>query len=415
MKRRVVVTGIGIVSPIGIGVEENWKSLREGKSGVGRITRFDPSDLPTQIAGEVKGFDPLKWIEAKDSRKMSLFIQYAIAASDEAFKMSGLKISEELGERMGVLIGAGIGGIKEIEDYTIILKEKGWKRVSPYFIPSVIINLASGHIAIRYRAYGPNSAVVTACATGTHAIGEAFKIIQRGDADVMIAGGAEGTITPLSVAGFCAMRALSTRNDDPERASRPFDKDRDGFVMAEGAGVLILENYEHARARGANIIAEITGYGMSSDAYHITAPDQNGHGAAKAMRNAIEDAGISPSEVDYINAHGTSTIWNDKIETLAIKKVFGEHAYKVAVSSTKSMTGHMLGAAGAAEAIYSILAVSRNYIPPTINYENPDPECDLDYVPNRGREAEVNYALSNSFGFGGTNASLLIKKYREEE
>lgn len=413
MKRRVVVTGIGILSPIGIGVEENWKALKEGKSGVSRITRFDPSDLPSQIAGEVKGFDPLNWIEKKDVRKMSLFIQYAIAAADEAFKMSGLEVSEELGERMGVLIGAGIGGIHEIEEYTIILREKGWKRVSPYFIPMAIINLASGHVALRYKAYGPNSAVVTACATGTHSIGDAFRIIQRGDADVMIAGGAESTITPLSVAGFSVMRALSTRNDEPERASRPFDRDRDGFVIAEGAGIMVLEELEHAKARGAKILAEIVGYGASSDAFHITAPDKNGHGAAKAMRSAIEDAGVSPEEVDYINAHGTSTIWNDKIETLAIKKVFGEHAYKLAISSTKSMTGHMLGATGAVEAIYTVLTVSRNYIPPTINYENPDPECDLDYVPNKGREAEVNYGLTNSFGFGGTNASLLIKKYKE--
>ncbi len=414
MKRRVVITGIGILSPIGIGVEENWNALKEGKSGVARITRFDPSDLPSQIAGEVKDFDPLRWIEKKDIRKMSRFIQYAIAAADEAFKMSGLEISEELGERMGVLIGAGIGGIQEIEEFTIVLREKGWKRVSPYFIPMAIINLASGHVALRYKAYGPNSAAVTACATGTHSIGDAFRIIQRGDADVMIAGGAESTITPLSVAGFSVMRALSTRNDDPERASRPFDRDRDGFVIAEGAGVMILEELEHAKARGARILGEIVGYGASSDAYHITAPDKSGHGAAKAMKAAIEDAGILPQDVDYINAHGTSTVWNDKIETLAIKKVFGDHAYKLAVSSTKSMTGHMLGATGAAEAIYSVLTVSRNYIPPTINYENPDPECDLDYVPNKGREAEVNYALSNSFGFGGTNASLLIKKYKEE-
>lgn len=314
---------------------------------------------------------------------------------------------------MGVLIGAGIGGIHEIEEYTIILREKGWKRVSPYFIPMALINLASGHVALRYKAYGPNSAVVTACATGTHSIGDAFRIIQRGDADVMIAGGAESTITPLSVAGFSVMRALSTRNDEPERASRPFDRDRDGFVIAEGAGIMVLEELEHAKARGAKILAEIVGYGASSDAFHITAPDKNGHGAAKAMRSAIEDAGVSPEEVDYINAHGTSTIWNDKIETLAIKKVFGEHAYKLAISSTKSMTGHMLGATGAVEAIYTVLTVSRNYIPPTINYENPDPECDLDYVPNKGREAEVNYGLTNSFGFGGTNASLLIKKYKE--
>ncbi len=415
MKRRVVITGAGIISPIGIGLEENWESLKKGKNGVGRITRFDPSDLPSQIAGEVKNFNPLKWLDKSDLRKMSLFIQYAIAAADEAFRMSGLKVSEELGERMGVLIGAGIGGIKEIEDNTLLLAKKNWKRVSPYFIPSAIINLASGHVAIRFKAYGPNSSVVTACATGTHAIGEAFRIVERGNADVMIAGGAESTITPLSVAGFCSMRALSRRNNEPEKASRPFDKGRDGFIIAEGAGIVILESLEHAKARGANIMGEVVGYGMSSDAYHITAPDQSGHGAAKAIKAAIEDAGIAPQKIDYINAHGTSTIHNDRIETLAIKKIFGDHAFKIAISSTKSMTGHMLGAAGAAEAIYTILSISRNFIPPTINQEEPDPECDLDYVPNKGRKAEIKYALSNSFGFGGTNASLLFRKYEEEK
>ncbi len=412
--RRVVVTGIGIVSPIGIGVEENWKSLKEGRSGVAYITHFDASSLPSRIAGEVKDFTPEKWLPPRDVKRLPLFLQYAAVAAQEAFSMAGLEVSEELGEKMGVSIGSGIGGIGDIEKYTLVLKEKGWKKVSPYFIPYAIINMASGYVAIQFKAYGPNLSVVTACATGTHAIGEAFKMIQRGAAEVMIAGGTESPITPLGVAGFSAMRALSTRNDEPEKASRPFDKERDGFVVAEGAGIVILESLEHARRRGAKIIAEIVGYGMSSDAFHITAPDKSGHGAAKAMKAALRDAGISPSRVDYINAHGTSTQLNDVTETRAIKAVFGDQAYKIPVSSTKSMTGHMLGAAGAAEAIYTVLAVSRDYIPPTINYEVPDPECDLDYVPNKGRERVVNYALSNSFGFGGTNATLLIKKYREE-
>ena len=411
--RRVVITGIGIVSPIGIGVEENWKALREGRSGVGPITHFDASSLPSRIAGEVKDFSPEKWLPPKEAKKMPLFLQYAAVASMEAFQMAGLEVSEELGEKMGVSIGSGIGGIGDIEKYTLILHEKGWKKVSPYFIPYAIINMASGYVAIKFKAYGPNLSVVTACATGTHAIGEAFKMIQRGAAEVMIAGGTESPITPLGIAGFSAMRALSTRNDAPEKASRPFDKERDGFVVAEGAGIVILESLEHAKSRGAKIIAEIVGYGMSSDAFHITAPDESGHGAAKAMRAALKDAGLSPQDINYINAHGTSTRLNDVTETKAIKTVFGEHAYKIPVSSTKSMTGHMLGAAGAAEAIYSILAVSRDYVPPTINYEIPDPECDLDYVPNRGREMSVNYAMSNSFGFGGTNATLVVKKYKE--
>ncbi len=411
--RRVVVTGIGIVSPIGIGVEENWRSLREGRSGVGPITHFDASSLPSRIAGEVRDFSPEKWLHPKDAKKMPLFLQYAAVASMEAFQMAGLEVSEELGEKMGVSIGSGIGGIGDIEKYTLILHEKGWKKVSPYFIPYAIINMASGYVAIKFKAYGPNLSVVTACATGTHAIGEAFKMIQRGAAEVMIAGGTESPITPLGIAGFSAMRALSTRNDAPQKASRPFDKERDGFVVAEGAGIVILESLEHAKSRGAKIIAEIVGYGMSSDAFHITAPDNSGHGAAKAMRAALKDAGLSPQDISYINAHGTSTRLNDVTETRAIKTVFGEYAYKIPVSSTKSMTGHMLGAAGAAEAIYSILAVSRDYVPPTINYEVPDPECDLDYVPNRGREMSVNYAMSNSFGFGGTNATLVVKKYKE--
>ncbi len=409
--RRVVVTGVGVISPLGVGVEKNWKALIEGKSGIGRVTAFDPTGFPSQIAGEVKDFDPTLWIEKKDLRKMDRFIQFAIAATDEAFKMAGLEVSEELGERMGVIIGSGMGGLPYIEENHRRLTEGGWKRISPYFIPSAIINLASGYVAIRYKAYGPNSAVVTACATGTHAIGDAFKIIQRGDADVMIAGGSESTITPLALGGFGVMRALSTRNDEPEKASRPFDKKRDGFVIAEGAGILILEELEHAKKRGAKILAEIVGYGMSSDAYHITAPDQTGHGAAKAMKAALDDAGVAPEQVDYINAHGTSTPLNDKIETLAIKKVFGEHAYSLAVSSTKSMTGHLLGAAGAVEAIYTILTLYNGIIPPTINYEEPDPDCDLDYVPNKARKADVKFALSNSFGFGGTNASLLFKRY----
>ncbi len=412
--RRVVVTGIGIISPIGIGVEENWNSLREGRSGVGPITHFDASSLPSRIAGEVKNFSPEKWLSPKDAKKMPLFLQYAAVASMEAFQMAGLEVSEELGEKMGVSIGSGIGGIGDIEKYTLVLHEKGWKKVSPYFIPYAIINMASGYVAIKFKAYGPNLSVVTACATGTHAIGEAFKMIQRGAAEVMIAGGTESPITPLGIAGFSAMRALSTRNEEPEKASRPFDRERDGFVVAEGAGIVILESLEHARSRGAKIIAEIVGYGMSSDAYHITAPDSSGHGAAKAMRAALKDAGLSPQDIDYINAHGTSTRLNDVTETRAIKTVFGEYAYKIPISSTKSMTGHMLGAAGAAEAIYSILAVSRDYVPPTINYEVPDPECDLDYVPNQGREIKVNYAMSNSFGFGGTNATLVVKKYKEE-
>ncbi|MDY0262512.1 beta-ketoacyl-ACP synthase II [Syntrophotalea acetylenica] len=408
--RRVVVTGIGTVSALGIGAEKNWQSLLAGKSGIDRITRFDCSGLPSQIAGEVKDFDAEAFIEKKEIRKMDLFIQYALAAAEEAVKDSRLVIDDQNAERVGVLVGAGLGGLPTIEKYHSAYLEGGYKKISPFFIPMLITNLAPGQISMRFGAKGPNVSSVSACATGTHSIGDAYHIVRRGDADVMIAGGAESTITPLAVGGFCVMRALSTRNDDPQAASRPFEKGRDGFIMAEGAGIVILEEYESARARGARIYAELVGYGLTADAHHLTAPAPGGEGAARCMAMALKNAGMQPEEVTYINAHGTSTPFNDLYETMAIKTVFKEHAKKLMVSSTKSMTGHALGAAGGLEAVYSVLAIDRGEIPPTINYHEPDPECELDYVPNEARQARVNSVLSNSFGFGGTNASLLFRK-----
>jgi len=411
LKRRVVVTGIGLVTPLGIGVEKTWQSLCDGKSGIGRITRFDPSELPSQIAAEVKDFDPADFIEKKEIKKMDRFIQFGVAAAKMAVEDARLEITEAIADRAGVYVGAGIGGLPAIESNHIKFLEGGIKKLTPFFIPMVIINLVSGHIAIMVGAKGPNSAVVTACATGTHAIGDAFKIIQRGDADIMIAGGTESTISPLAVAGFCAMRALSVRNDEPEKASRPFDAMRDGFVMGEGAGVLILEELTMAERRGARIYAEVCGYGMTGDAYHITSPAPEGVGAARCMNVTLNDAGLSPDDVSYINAHGTSTKFNDENESSAIKAVFGKKAYDIPVSSTKSMTGHLLGAAGGIEAVFSVLAIDKGVIPPTINYEFPDPECDLDYVPNKSRVFSVDVALSNSFGFGGTNACILFRKF----
>lgn len=410
-RRRVVVTGLGLVTPLGIGVSETWDALIKGKSGIGRITQFDASTYPVQIAAEVKNFDPSQYIEQKEIKKMDRFIHFAIAASDMAIKDSGLKITPENAERVGVIIGSGMGGLPMIEHYHQVLLEKGHRRISPFFIPMIIINLAAGQVSIKYGAKGPNSSPCTACATGSHSIGDAFKIIQRGDADVMIAGGTEAVITPMGIAGFTAMKALSTRNDEPEKASRPFDAQRDGFVMGEGAGIIILEELEDAIKRGAKIYAEIIGYGMSGDAYHITSPAPEGEGAARCMEAALKDAGIKPEDVQYINAHGTSTKYGDELETMAIKKVFGKHAYSLAVSSTKSMTGHLLGAAGGVEAVITILSIYHNIVPPTINLENPDPACDLDYVPNVARRMEVNCAISNSFGFGGTNASLVFRKF----
>jgi 3-oxoacyl-[acyl-carrier-protein] synthase II len=411
--RRVVVTGVGLVSPLGIGNEANWEALCAGRSGIGPITRFDASGFSARIAGEVKGFDPLQFIEKKDVKKMDVFIQLAIAASQFAVDDARLKIEPEIATRVGVFIASGIGGFSTIEREHRALLEGGPRRISPFFIPASIINLAAGQVSIRFGAKGPNSATCTACSASAHAIGDAFEIIRRGDADVMIAGGSESAITPMGVGGFAAMRALSTRNDEPERASRPFDKDRDGFIMGEGSGVVILEELEFARRRGAPIYAELVGYGMTADAYHITAPSEDGDGGMRVMEMAIRRAGITPDQVDYINAHGTSTPYNDKLETLAIKRLFGEHAYKLAISSTKSMTGHLLGAAGGVEAAISALVIKHQVIPPTINYETPDPECDLDYVPNVKREAKIEYALSNSFGFGGTNGALLFKRYTE--
>lgn len=408
--RRVVVTGVGVISALGTGTEKNWDAITKGQSGIDRITRFDSSELPTQIAGEVKDFNPEDFIDKKEIKKMDLFIQFAVAAADLAIQDSGLVIDDQNAERVGVLVGAGLGGLPTIEKYHSILQEEGYRKISPFFIPMLIINLAPGQISMKHGAKGPNLSSVSACATGTHSIGDAFRMIQRGDADAMIAGGCESTITPLGIAGFNVMKALSTRNDDPAAASRPFDKGRDGFVMAEGAGILVLEEYENAKKRGAKIYAEVCGYGLTSDAYHLTAPAPGGEGAARCMKMALNTAGLNPEQVDYINAHGTSTPFNDLYETMAIKTIFGDHAKKVMVSSTKSMTGHTLGAAGGIEAAYAVLAIQRNVVPPTINYHEPDPECDLDYVPNQARQAEVNVVISNSFGFGGTNATLLFKK-----
>ena len=411
MNRRVVITGIGLVSALGLGTRETWAALLAGQSGVIRVTRFDVSGYAAQIAAEVNGFDPLNWIEKKDIKKMDLFIQYAIAAAQFAMDDSKLTITAENAPQVGAFIGSGIGGFITIEREHEALLKGGPRKVSPFFIPSAIINLASGQVSIRFGAKGPNLATCTACSASAHAVGESYEIIKRGDADAMIAGGSEAAITPMSLGGFAQLRALSTRNDEPGRASRPFDKDRDGFIIGEGAGVLILEELEHARRRGASIYAEIVGYGSTSDAYHMTAPSEDGDGARRAMVMAVRKAGISPDQVDYINAHGTSTPYNDKLETLAIKNCFGEHARRLAISSTKSMTGHLLGGAGGLEAGISALAVFHDEVPPTINLDNPDPECDLDYVPHKSRKMPVRYALSNSFGFGGTNAALLFKKY----
>jgi 3-oxoacyl-[acyl-carrier-protein] synthase II len=411
-KRRVVVTGVGLVSALGIGTEETWEGLLAGRSGIGPITRFDASAFSVRIAGEVKGFDPLRFVDKKDVKKMDVFIQYALAASAFAVSDSGLEVTKDNAERVGVFIGSGIGGFATIEREHKVFLESGPRRISPFFIPAIIINLAAGQVSIRFGAKGPNSATATACSASAHAIGDAMKIIERGDADAMIAGGAEAAITTMAVGGFAAMRALSTRNEEPERASRPFDKDRDGFVVGEGSGVLVLEALETARARGARIYAELVGYGMTADAYHMTTPSENADGASRVMAKAIADAGIRPEDVDYINAHGTSTEYNDRTETLAIKRVFGDHARKVAVSSTKSMTGHLLGGAGGLEAGIAVLALRDQKLPPTVNYETPDPECDLDYVPNVARSGRVEHALSNSFGFGGTNAALLFRRYR---
>jgi 3-oxoacyl-[acyl-carrier-protein] synthase II len=410
-KRRVVVTGLGLITPVGVGVEKSWGGLLGGKSGIRRITHFDASTFPTQIAGEVEGFNPEDYIEPKEIKKMDRFIHFGVAASTMAMEDSGLKIDERNAPRVGVYVGAGMGGLPAIEHYHKILLEKGPRRITPFFIPMLIINLAAGNISIKFGAKGPNSAPATACATGSHAIGDAFKVIQRGDADAMIAGGTESVITAMGIGGFNAMKALSTRNDEPEKASRPFDRDRDGFIMGEGAGILIIEELGHALKRNAKIYAEMAGYGLTGDAYHITSPAPGGEGAARCMAMALHDAGASPSQVDYINAHGTSTKYGDELETAAIKSVFGEHAYKVAVSSTKSMTGHLLGAAGGVEAVVCVLAIRDGMIPPTINLDNPDPECDLDYVPHMARRADVGCAMSNSFGFGGTNACLLFKKF----
>ena len=402
---------MGIVSPLGIGLENNWAAICQGRSGIGPITKFDTTEYPCKIAGEVKNFDPSAYIDKKDLKKMDIFIQFALAAGSMAIKQSGLVIDESTADRVGVLVGSGLGGLQTIEKYHTMLLESGPKKVSPFFVPMLIVNLAPGQISIYFGCRGPNSSVVTACATGNHSIGEAFRIIQRGDADAMIAGGVESTITPLAVAGFCALKALSTRNDEPQKASRPFEKNRDGFVMAEGAGILVLEDLEKAQQRNAAIFAEIIGFGCNADAYHITAPSPNGEGAAKCMQITLADAGLKPEDIDYINAHGTSTPMNDLSETIAMKTVFRDHIKKLPVSSTKSMTGHLLGAAGGVEAIFSLLAIRDSIIPPTINYEEPDPECDLDYVPNVARKKEVRIVMSNSFGFGGTNATLIFKRF----
>jgi len=411
LRRRVVFTGLGLVIPIGIGVETAWKNVCEGKSGIGRLTRFDPNGFETKIAAEVKGFNPELTIEKKEVKKMDLFIQYALAAAREALEDAQLKITPENSEQIGVIVGTGLGGLPTIEKYHQILLERGPSRISPFFIPMLIANLASGQIAIRFGVKGINTCLVTACATGAHCIGDAFRAIVYGDAEAVIAGGTEANITPLTVAGFNAMKALSIQNEEPEKASRPFEKNRDGFVVAEGSGILILEELEFALKRNANIYGELVGYGYTGDAHHITAPSPDGDGAIRCMRMAIKDAGLRPEDIDYINAHGTSTPLNDLTETKAIKTVFGEYAKKIPISATKSMTGHLLGAAGSTEAIFSILAIRDGIMPPTINYEEPDPECDLDYVPNVARKKPLRVAMSNAFGFGGTNATLIIKKF----
>jgi 3-oxoacyl-[acyl-carrier-protein] synthase II len=417
--RRVVITGLGALTPVGNTVEEFWSALTQGKSGIGPITKFDTSEkdasgefkFVTRIAGEVRNFDELKYVDKKEARRLDPYLKYAMACAVMAVEDSGLDTSKVDGNRFGVLIGSGIGGISSLLDAHKTLIEKGADRVSPFFIPMLIVNMAAGLVSMRFGAKGPNSAVVTACATGNHALGDATRLIQRGDADVMIAGGAEAIIVPLTIAGFCSMKAMSTRNDQPEKASRPFDADRDGFVCGEGGGILVLESLEHALRRDARIYGEIIGYGLTGDAHHMTAPDPEGDGAARAMTGALSDARLAPSDIGYINAHGTSTPYNDKFETIAIKRVFGEHARRLAVSSTKSMTGHLLGAAGGIEAIATVLALHHGVLPPTINYDTPDPDCDLDYVPNQARKQDVEVALSNAFGFGGTNATLAFRKY----
>jgi len=419
-RRRVVVTGLGALTPLGNTAEEFWAGLVQGRSGIGPITKFDAHAkdahgayrYPTRIAGEIRNFDPLNFVDKKEARRLDPYLQYAVASSVMAVQDAGFDLAKIDGARFGVIVGSGIGGITTLLDGEHILQEKGPERVSPFLIPMLIVNMASGLISMRFGAKGPNTSVVTACATGNHAIGDAFKVIERGDADLMIAGGAEAIIVPLTMAGFCAMKAMTNRNDDPPRASRPFEADRDGFVPSEGAGIVVLEALEHARRRDARIYAEIVGYGASADAHHMTAPDPDGDGALRAMAGALRDAGLEPTAIGYINAHGTSTPYNDKFETIAIKRLFGEHAGRLAVSSTKSMTGHLLGAAGGVEAIATTLALHHGILPPTINYEKPDPECDLDYIPNQARKQDVDFALSNAFGFGGTNATLAFKKYR---
>lgn len=411
MKRRVVITGVGLVTPLGVGVDNVWQRVLKGESGIGPITRFDTSKHDTKFAGEVKDFKAEDYMSAKEVKRIDLFIQYALAAAKIAFNDSGLDMSSEDAERVGVIVGTGLGGLPTIERYHSVLLERGPGRISPFFIPMLIANEAPGHISIEYGMKGPNLSIVTACATGTHSIGGAARAIQCGDADVMVAGGTEANLTPLTVGGFNAMKALSTRNDNPQGASRPFDKNRDGFVVAEGAGVVVLEELEHALKRGARIYAEVAGFGYNGDAYHITAPSPDGEGFIRCIRMALRDAGLGPDSVDYINAHGTSTDLNDQTETWAIKSVFGENAYKIPVSSTKSMVGHLLGAAGAVEAIFSVLAIRDNVCPPTINYETPDPDCDLDYVPNEARKHTINVVLSNSFGFGGTNGTLIFRRF----
>jgi 3-oxoacyl-[acyl-carrier-protein] synthase II len=405
------VTGVGLVTPLAVGTELSWDALKTSQSGIAAITQFDAAAFSCRIAGEVKGFDPFRYIEKKEVKKMGRFIQFAIAAADFALSDSGLKVTPDIAEEVGVYIGSGIGGFEVIEREHQTLLEHGPRRISPFFIPATIINLASGHVSIRSGAKGPNSATATACTTSAHSIGDSFRIIQRGEAVAMICGGTEAAVTPMGIGGFAAMRALSTRNDEPHRASRPWDKDRDGFVVGEGAGMLVLEELEFAKARGAKILAELVGYGMSADAFHVTAPPDDGEGAFRVMRNAVRDAKITPEQIDYINAHGTSTEVGDKAETMAIKRAFGEHAHKVAVSSTKSMTGHLLGGAGGLEAGITVLAIRDQIAPPTINHECPDPACDLDYIPNHARPMKIDYALSNSFGFGGTNGCLIFKRY----
>jgi len=411
VKRRVVITGIGLVTPLGNDVKSTWDSLVNGRTGIDWITRFDASAQASQIAAEVRGFEPEKYFEAKQAKNLDLFVQYAIAAAEEAFVGSGLIIPEEEQERVGVITGCGIGGLPTVEQNHLVYLEKGPRRITPFLIPRIIPNMPSGHISMRFQAKGPNLALSTACAAGTHAVGEAFRSITYGDCDMAITGGTESVICPLAVGGFSSMKALSTRNDEPGRASRPFDRDRDGFIIAEGSGIIVLEELEHALRRGATIYAEMAGFGQSSDAYHIAAPPENGEGGARCMKQALRDARMNPEDIDYINAHGTSTPLNDRCETAAIKTVFGEHAYRLSISSTKSMTGHMLGGAGGIEAAFTALTLYHGIIPPTVNLENPDPDCDLDYVPNTAREKQIRTAMSNSFGFGGTNGVIIMKQF----